>query len=290
MIKKLLNSKTIVTIVCLIVCGVVIVFAYNSRVSKKINKVTIPVASRKIEAREEIVYSNKKGEGNVKTKKVAQSLLSSNVIQIPSYFSASNKNDNKEEYRAKYVNYNTFIPEDGMFYSSSVVEWDDMPDSAWNNIGDSETILYIDINDGMAYGNAIYPEDTIDLYVKMMYNEKVVYSKFVEKIKVLAVKDENGNHISKRTPSTGKPSQIIFKLDDSVTADENLFLLLKSATYFTNLFEIVPVPRNKEYKVEAGEKDGGIISSEFIVDQIKRKSKMLLPDVIAQDVPVVEQQ
>ena len=290
MIKKLLNSKTIVTIVCLIVCGAVIVFAYNSRVSKKINKVTIPVASRKIEAREEIVYSNKKGEGNVKTKKVAQSLLSSNVIQIPSYFSASNKNDNKEEYRAKYVNYNTFIPEGGMFYSSSVVEWDDMPDSAWNNIGDSETILYIDINDGMAYGNAIYPEDTIDLYVKMMYNEKVVYSKFVEKIKVLAVKDENGNHISKRTPSTGKPSQIIFKLDDSVTADENLFLLLKSATYFTNLFEIVPVPRNKEYKVEAGEKDGGIISSEFIVDQIKRKSKMLLPDVIAQDVPVVEQQ
>lgn len=290
MIKKLLNSKTIVTIICLIVCGFVIVFAYNSRVSKKINKVTIPVASRKIEAREEIIYSEKKdnAKSNVKAVKVAQSLLSSNVIQTTSYFSASANKNNKEEYRAKYVNYNTFIPEGGMFYSSSVVEWSDMPDSAWNDIGDSETILYIDINDGMAYGNAIYPEDTIDLYVKMMYEDKVVYSKFVEKIQVLAVKDENGNHISKRTPSTGKPSQIIFKLDDSVKADDNLFLLLKSATYFTNIFEIVPVPRNKEYKVEDGEKDGGIISSEFIVDQIRRKSKMLLPDVIAQDVPVLE--
>ena len=38
--KRILNSKTIFTIICLIVCGVVIVFAYNSRVNKKINKVT----------------------------------------------------------------------------------------------------------------------------------------------------------------------------------------------------------------------------------------------------------
>ena len=288
--KKLFNSKALVTIVCLIVCGVVIVFAYNSRVNKKINKVTIPVAATRIGPREEIYYSDKKdnAKSNVMTKKVAKSLLSSNVIDEVSYFSESDNKNNKETYKAKYVNYNTFIPKGGMFYSSSVVEWDDMPDSAWNDIGDNETILYIDITDGMSYGNAIYPEDTIDLYIKMMYDDKVVYSKFVEKIQVLAVKDENGNHISKRTPSTGKPSQIIFKLNDSVDADNNLFLLLKSASYFTNVFEIVPVPRNKEYKVEAGETDGGIISSEFIVDQIRRKSKMLLPDIIEQNVPVAE--
>ena len=297
MIKKMLNSKTIVTIICLIICGVIIVFAYNSRVNKKINRVTIPVASRRINAREEIFYSTDKKDKelvNVRTEKVAKSLLSSNVIQKVDYFvKTSNTTDNEENKTktGKYVNYNTFIPEGGMFYNSSVVIWDDMPDSAWYDIGENQTIIYIDIIDAASYGNAIYPGDVIDLYIKTLNtnNKKIVYAKFVEKIKVLAVKDENGNHISKRTPSSGRPSQIIFSLDDSVNVDENLFLLLKSATLLGSDYEIVPIPRNKNYKIEDGEQEAEIVNADFFVSDIRRKSLMLLPDNVVQNNPTVKE-
>lgn len=294
MIKKLLNSKTIVTIICVIICGVIIVFAYNSRVNKKINKVSIPVASRKINAREAIFYSEDKKDKdrvNVKTIKVAKSLLSSNVIQKVDYFVTNSKSGDEVSNETKYVNYNTFIPENGMFYNSSVVIWDDMPDSAWDDIGKNQTIIYIDIIDAASYGNAIYPGDVIDLYIKTLNtnNNKIVYAKFVEKIKVLAVKDENGNHISKRTPSSGRPSQIIFSLDDSVSVDENLFLLLKSATLLGSDYEIVPIPRNKNYKIEDGEKEAEIVNADFFVSDIKRKSLMLLPDNVEQNSPTVKE-
>ena len=60
MVKKLLNSKTIVTIIALVVCAIIILWAYTSRVNKKINKVTIPVAKELINAREEIILGDSK--------------------------------------------------------------------------------------------------------------------------------------------------------------------------------------------------------------------------------------
>ena len=35
----------------------------------------------------------------------------------------------------------SFVPEDGMFYSSDVVTWEDMPDSTWSNISEGKTIV-----------------------------------------------------------------------------------------------------------------------------------------------------
>lgn len=295
MIKKIMNSKTIVTIIALAFCFVVIIWAYDSRVSKKINKVPIPVASKRINAREKIELPDKKKkiEGNVKTIKVASSLLSENVIRDINYFSGNaptnaNDNEEKKDYN-KYVNYNTFIPANGMFYDSAVVDWDDMPDSAWGDISKDETILSVGITESNAFGNAFYPDDTIDLYIKMRYLPageavpKIVYAKFVEKIKILAVKDENGNHISKRTPSTGKPKHLIFKLSDNNSSERNMFLLLKSAEVLSDTFEIIPIPRNKDYKVLEGEEDGGLISSDFIVQRILEKTAMIPVDNVESD-------
>ena len=286
MVKKLLNSKTIVTIIALVVCAIIILWAYTSRVNKKINKVTIPVAKELINAREEIILGDSKKDikGNVESKKVANSLLSPNVIRSLDYFAKDKSSSESEETGGKYVNYNTFIPKSGMFYSSSVVDWSDMPDSAWGDISKDETILSIDLEDAAAYGNAIYPGDTIDLYIEVKDimqdgTRKVLYCRFIEKIQVLAVKDESGNHITKRTPGSGKPKNIIFKLNDSLDADKNLFLILKSASILSEEFGIVPVPRNKDYKVGPNDVDGGTISNEQIVHMIKERSNMLMPDV-----------
>ena len=130
----------------------------------------------------------------------------------------------------------------------------------------------------------VYTGDTIDLYIEVKDimqdgTRKVLYCRFIEKIQVLAVKDESGNHITKRTPGSGKPKNIIFKLNDSKNADENLFLILKSASLLSEEFGIVPVPRNKDYKVGPNDVDGGTISNSEIVHMISERSEMLLPDV-----------
>ena len=58
--------------------------------------------------------------------------------------------------------------------------------------------------------------------------------------------------------------------------DEEKFLLLRSASYLSGTFEIIPVPRNANYTAKEGET---LISGEFFTQQIKMKSNMLTPDI-----------
>ena len=53
-LKKILENKTVVTIVLGIVCLLILYFAYEYRVSKEINKVKIYVAKETIPDRTEI--------------------------------------------------------------------------------------------------------------------------------------------------------------------------------------------------------------------------------------------
>ena len=253
MIGRFFKNKSLVTLIASVVCVAIIAFFYNYRVNKIIDTIEIPVAVRRLDAREEITSDK------IKKVKVAKSLLTSNIIT------------NTQKLESKFVNYNTFIPEGGMFYESAVVEWSSMPDSAWSNISEGKTIIYLDINDASAYGNSIYPNDRIDLYIKMSYQGKIVYGKFVQSIKVLAVKDEYGRHIFKKEAGSAKPAQLIFEVD------EEMFLLLKSVSYLGNKFQIIPVPRNSNYTAAEGET---LITGDFFKEQIKLQANMMYPDII----------
>lgn len=253
MIGRFFKNKSLVTLIAALICVCIIAYFYNYRVNKIINTIEIPVAKYRLDARKEIT------KDDIKTVKVAKSLLSSNVIT------------NQQKLEGKYVNYNTFIPANGIFYDTAVVDWSAMPDSTWSDISEGKTIIYLDMAEGSAYGNSIYPGDRIDLYIKTYYQGKLVYGKFVESIKVLAVKDEYGNHIFQKSPSGGDAAQLIFEVD------EEMFLLLKSATFLSGTFEIVPVPRNTQYTLEDNATE---ISSEFLKQQIKNKANMLLPDIV----------
>ena len=66
---KIFKNKQIVTIVSLIVCFAILVFAYRYRVDKAIQATSVPIASRTLEARELI------DENCFETRKVAQSML-----------------------------------------------------------------------------------------------------------------------------------------------------------------------------------------------------------------------
>ena len=252
-IKSLLQKKGVVSIICAVICIIVVAIAYNWRVNEKLKAVSVPYATKELQARSEIKA------GDVGSIKVASAMLTENVIR------------NQKDVIGKYVNYNTIIPKGSLFYNSSVVEWKDMPDSAWKDISDGNTVVSLTVSGLAMFSNAIYPGAAIDLYYKTMDNRKLVYGKLIENIRVIAVKDENGKHMYDRSASQVGASAIIFSVN------EELNLLLRKAMYLP-AGSIVPVLRNSEYSNNEDSKTN--VSSQYIRTLIEDETIMLEDDVI----------
>ncbi len=246
---KLFHNKSIVTLLALIVCIVILFIAYRYRVNTAIRAIDVPIAIRDLQPREEIT------EESFKTIKIAQSMITSNVIR------------NKKDLIGKYVNYNTFIPEGAMFYNSAVVTWSNMPDSAWADIQEGYTIFSLKVTPTTTYGNSIYPGDKIDLYYQNTLNGKMFLGPLIEGIEVLAVKDENGSHIFKKSAEQKNAAALIFAVPD------NMFSIIKRAYYISG-GSILPVPRNASYNAET------TLGNEKILEFIDTNSQYLEPDIL----------
>lgn len=254
-IGKIFKNKQIVTIAALIVCFLILVVAYNYRVNQAIDAVNVPVAKEDLQPRTLIT------EDCFETIKVAQSMLTSNVIINTSELVG------EKDTPAKYVNYNTFIPKGSMFYKSAVTTWDNMPDSAWSDIPDGNTVISLDLDEDDVFGNSIFPGDKIDLYFTGKdTNGKYYIGPLIKGITVLAVKS-NGTHIFKRTAEQTRANNLIFSVEDSK------FLFLKRAMNVGG--RIIPVPRNAQYTVDGQEQKG----SQYITNIINSNSKVSTDDV-----------
>ncbi len=219
---RFIKNKNFVTIIAFAVCLVIIIVAYNYRINQKTNPVSVYYAKEDIPARTEITSEM------VGTIKIPSSMVTSNVVR------------NINNIIGKYVNYNTLIPAGSLFYSTVLVNWESMPDSAWSNIEEGYTIVSLSVNANTTYGNSIFPGDKIDLYYKTYDSEgKLVLGKLIEGIQVLAVKDDAGQHIFKRTPDQRQAAALIFSVE------EEMHLLLRKAMYLDG--DIIPVPRNANY-------------------------------------------
>lgn len=251
--KSLLRNKSLVTIVLFAACAAIIIYAYNYRVNKAIQAVQVPVATRTLYGREQITAND------FTTVKVASAMITNNVIR------------NISDIEDKYVNYNTIIPEGSLFYSKSVVDWSVMPDSTWASINNDNTIVSIAVDSQSTFGNSIYPNDNIDLYYRNTNADGELFvGKLIEGIKVLAVKDKNGEHIFRRSSNQTDSSQLIFSVP------EDLHLLLRKAMYVPG-GQIFPVPRNLNYSKEAGPT---VVKSDYIRSFILAKCWDLKPDYI----------
>ena len=234
--SKLLKNKSLVTIVSIVACLLILWFAYSYRVNKVRAKISVPVAKEMLPARTLLTNDN------VITISVASALLSNDIIKNKAFLTDS---DNP-----LYVNYNTFIPAGGLFYDSTVVKWSHMPDSAWADIPDDYSVVSLPVLNGAAtlYANTIFPGDKIDIYAS--YNDEdnegaPLYGPLFTAVTVLAVKDQDGNHIFKKGPDQQKAQALIFALNNTNTNGEgNQFLLFQKA--LRNM-DLIPVPRNKNY-------------------------------------------
>ena len=154
-----------------------------------------------------------------------------------------------------------------------------MPDSAWSNIANDNTIVSLSVNTRTTYGNSIYPEDKIDIYYQNYdSNGQLIIGKLIEGIQVLAVKDTKGSHIFKKSAAQKTAAALIFAVP------EDYHLLLRKAKYVGG--DLIPVLRNANYNPETN------ISSTYLKEFILSQTMDIQPDAIEDntndDITVIE--
>lgn len=258
-LKRFLGNKNTVTILCVIAGVAVLLLGYNYRVKQAVQPISIPYALTRMEPKSKVETEN------VGTIKVSGAFVeqTEELITSKSYIL------NKEW----YVNFDTVIPEGGLFYKSQLVEKADLPDTAWDNIPDGATIFSLSVDSHSTYGNSIMPDNFIDLYLKATdENGKIIFGKFIESIKVLAVRDSSGNDVFSDSESAKSSSELLFAVED------DLFILLSEAGFVGGI-EIIPVPRNEAYRNEGDTEFGTQVSKDTLVNFILEKVSELSDEI-----------
>lgn len=222
-IKRFFQNKNTVTIFAIVLSIGIIYFAYNWRIKRATTPQLVPYALRNLEPRT-LITSEMVG-----TRKVPGSIITSNVITDSS------------QIVGKYVSNEVEIPQDSLFYRNTLLTWDELPSSLYENIPDGNTIVTLKVDLDSTYGNSIFPGNYIDLYYRGVDNDgKIIVAKFIESIKVSAVVDSSFNNIFEKSSNVPNPTYLVFDVP------EDMFLLLRKAL-FIDSSSIFPVPRNAEY-------------------------------------------
>lgn len=260
MFKRFLGNKNTVTLLAIIVCVVVLYGFYNWRVKSAVTTAYVCYATQAIPARTQIT------EDMISQVKVLSSQVTSNMVT------------SCENVKGKYVSYATEIQPNSYFYEGALMTKEEMPNSAFDNIPDGFRVFPLSVTFESTYANSIFPEQYIDLYLRTQDESgTLVYGKFIQSIKVLAVKDSEGQNVFETTIEVREPSQLLFAVP------EDLYLLLKKADYLG--MEIVTVPQNNNYTAEAGET---LKSSQFLVDLIENQTAEIPDECIENDTGVAE--
>ena len=238
LIKRFVGNRNTVTILGILACIATLIIGYNYRVSVAISPVTIPYAKQNIPARTLITSDM---IGNIKVTSTYTN-TASNLVQ------------NASEVVNKYASYKSNIPRGSLFYNDQIIDADEMPDAAFANMADGYTIFPLKVTENETFFNSIRAGDYIDLYVSAQEktedkdaSKKIIIAKLVESIRVLAVKDDEGQNILKNQMDNGTPTQLLFAVE------EDMFLLLKKAENVDLNVKIIPVLRNSNYTVKQGE-------------------------------------
>ena len=227
-IKKFVGNKNTVTILA-VIAGVIVLWGfYSYRVKQATSPVRVPYAKEAIGATEQITE-----------KAIGYTEINSKFLRSASVITRSS------DLIGKYVTTGTSIPAGGLFYKSQIVNKAELPNTFYDDIEKGFTVYSLAVNNHTTYGNSIYPGDYIDLYLKATDEQhKIIFGKFIESIRVLAVRDSSGKDVFGTTTRT--PAELLFAVPN------DMYELLMDAGYISGIV-IVPVPRNKQYTAEGGE-------------------------------------
>ena len=220
-IKRFLKNKNTVTIIAVLASIGILYWAYYYRIQEEIKPVSVPYATRTIGPRTLITNDM------VSFKKASRSMIRNNVIV------------SSKSIIGKYSSNKVVIPEGSMFYTSTILDLENLPSSLFEDIPPENTVVYLDVDLNSTYGNSIYPGNAIDIY----FRDGKLLGRFISSIKVLAVVDGSGNNVFETVDNPKQPASLMFSVPDDI------YVLIKKAV--TKGYELFPVPRDKYYTQNA---------------------------------------
>lgn len=263
-IKRALSNKNVVTILGFILIGVILVVFYNYKLKIATTPVQVPYVMETIEPQTKIT------KDKIGYKKIAR-----DAVDVELIYTDINDIINK------YTNLETTLYEGSFFYKKAIVDKDDLPGLSVLDIPEGETLLSLKVNMTSSYYNSLLPGDYFDLYIRTIgtltdekkKSDEIIVGKLIDKIKILAVKTENGQNVFGSSDETRVPAGILFSIP------EEQALLLMKADYFSKLddvfaIEYVIIPRGKKYEPE--NKDETVVStitSDQLQDYIEAHTK-----------------
>ena len=203
----------------------------------------------------------------IATREVPPSMISGDVLI------------NKGDIIDKYAAADTVIPEGSLFYRRSVVEKEQLPANIILDYPKGHVLYNLSVSTESTYGNSVYPGNYIDIYLKAVNKidesnpaaltadaDKIMLGKLMSNIKVLAVKDADGNPVFQNIDENRKPAMIVFAVP------EEYYILLKKAEYMrTYDTSLNIVPTNESLKDEPADLE---ISSDQLKEWINLHTVM----------------
>ena len=254
-IKKFLGNKNTVTIIGVVLCILILYLGYNYRINQKVSLTKVPYANQTIQPRTQIT------SGMISTMNVPESFL------VGTYYRSA------EDIVGKYANYNTIISEGSLFYKDLLIESAYLPNSAFLDVKEGDTVVSYKVNMDTTYANSMMPDDYIKIYFKAKNDDgTIMFGKFLDKIKILDVKDSEGRHVFENSEEARTPAYMLFALP------EDMHLLFRKAIYLSNSYsvELILVPNTQELTQE----EAVIVSSKDIQEFINDKTEMVSVDEI----------
>lgn len=256
-IKKFIGNKNTVTILGVLLCIVILYFGYNYRINQKVTKIRVPYANQTIQPKTKITADM------ISYMEVAQEFVGKNT----SFYRSS------DDIIGKYANYNTMIAEGSVFYTDLVTA--ETPTSKFEKVEDGYTLINYGVDMASTYANSMMPNDYINIYFKGTDdNGTIMFGKFVSNIKIIDVKNSDGQGVFESTAEARIPAYMLFALP------EDMHLLFRKALYLEKQYnvELILVPNTQALNAE--EPGAVMVSSEDIQKFINDKTKMVSVDEI----------
>ena len=253
-LNKFLKNKNTVTILGVLACIVILFVGYNMRINQRTSLVTVYYANQTIQPKTLIT------EEMVSRAQVPQSFI------LGKYFK------NYDDIVGKYSNYNTMIAQGSLFYYDLLTDESSLPDAVLYDVNEGERLVSFPVNMTTTYGNSIMPGNKVDVYVKLVDNEKIVYGEYFTDVEVLGVKDSNGRNVFENTEEARTPAFIYFSLSE---AKYLLFTSMNFLREYNNEaeIEITFVPNTAKFNSE--DPTATVVKSSYLYEFVLKGIKQI---------------
>ena len=249
-IVRFFKNKNTITVIGIILIVAILWLGYYFQLQRLVKPVSVPVAATTINPRTQITSDMIK------------------YVDVPQAYISENAITNESEILSKYAQYNTMIPEGSMFYGEALTTEQSMPNYLLKLLNEGEIGISYDLGEGAMVGFNIMPDEKIDLYMKITSEDgSIMFGKFMENMKVLAVLDSEGNSTYEVSDNSRTADYLVFGVQ------EDVFLLLMRAQYLD--IEFIPI----QHGAWVDDKDAEIaLSTQELVDYIKANTVQLSSD------------